>query len=54
LDGWNSFFVWCEELYVYVALANLESNFYNDVFSSLDKKVQHNDRLRMDFNSLWR
>jgi len=54
LDGWNSIFVWCKEFYVYVALAYLESNIRNDVFSRLDSKVKYNDRIRMDFNTVWR
>ena len=38
----------------YVALAYLESNIRNDVFSRLDSKVKYNDRIRMDFNTVWR
>ena len=40
----DSIFIWSEKLYVYVALAHLESNFCDDVFSCLDKKIKYNDR----------
>ena len=53
MDGGNPIPIWRQKLYVYVALAHLEPDFYNDVSGGLDQTLKYYDRIRMDPDAFW-